>query len=212
MFDDSAVSAALARVQVVDLTAVSRGLHHENPEFWIRETLAQVEGNYRRLLALHILCPGEVLVVNKVLDDYWHAHILDTQKYADDCHQVFGFFLHHTPYFGMNGGEEAQRQHQGFAVTQQLWEEAFGFSMLDDTPLTVDRVLGSYDPARPDASLNRVYAFPQTCKCGQHCNKAIVPETRINPAINPRINPQINPQIRNPVQAPRNVPARPGGG
>jgi hypothetical protein len=28
-------------------------------------------------------------------------------KYAEDCQNVFGYFLHHFPYFGMRGEEDA---------------------------------------------------------------------------------------------------------
>src|SRR5690606_1461464 len=116
----------------------------------------------------------------------------------------------HYPYFGLNGDEERQQQRETFAVTQQLWEETFGIPMNAATRLTLDKVLGTYDPAPPAAERNRIYAFPQTCKCGQHCNRTIVPEPRINPQINPRINPQINPQIRNPVIPGNRQPIGPG--
>jgi hypothetical protein len=32
------------------------------------------------------------------LDDLWHEHILDTQKYKEDCESVFGKFIHHNPH------------------------------------------------------------------------------------------------------------------
>lgn len=204
-----AVTAALDKVRQIDLSPINQLLRYENPERWDDETLATTEANYRRLLALNLLFPGETLVVNKILDDYWHAHILDTRKYAADCELIFGFFLHHYPYFGMNGEDERQRQREGFSLTQQLWEESFGFPMIPQTKLTLDKMLGSYDPEPHSASQNRVYAFPQTCKCGQHCSRTIVPDERINPAINEQINPQQAPQIRNPI-----VPAKiigPGG-
>lgn len=193
------VNAALEKVGAIDLTPISRALQYENPALWDDATLADTEASYRRLLALHLLHPADVLVVNKALDDYWHAHILDTEKYAADCEAVFGRYLHHHPYFGMNGEAERQRQLEGFALTQQLWEESFGVPMVAPAPLTLDRALGSFDPQPRDAPRPGVYAFPQTCKCGQHCDKVVVPDQRINPQINPAVNPQTNPQIRNPV-------------
>lgn len=30
-------------------------------------------------------------------DLFWHLHVLDTKKYAQDCHMLFGRFLHHVP-------------------------------------------------------------------------------------------------------------------
>lgn len=201
------VAAALARVDQLDLSPINQVLQHEDPAFWTDEVLAETEASYRRLLALNALHPSETIVVNKILDDYWHQHILDTRKYAADCQQVFGYFLHHDPYFGLNGEEDRQRNREGFAATQQLWEETFGAPLVGETQLTLDKVLGSYDPEPREASRNRVYAFPQTCKCGQHCQKAIVPDTRINPLINPQIDPRSVPQIRAP-ERPQIAPER----
>jgi hypothetical protein len=164
------------------------------------EIIAETEDNYRRLLVLNLLYPSETIVVNKILDDYWHQHILDTQKYAEDCQQIFGYFLHHYPYFGINGEQDRQDNQEGFSVTQQLWEETFGFPMVAETELTLDKVLGFYDTEREGIDRHGVYAFPQTCKCGQHCNRTIVPDPRINPQIEPKVNPQIAPQIRPPVK------------
>jgi len=199
MSSDDRIAAALEKVSQIDLSPINKLLQYENPAFWTDETVAETEAAYRRLLALNLLYPSETIVVNKILDDYWHQHILDTHKYQHDCQQVFGYFLHHDPYFGINGEEDRQRNREGFAATQQLWEETFDAPMVSESKLTLDKVLGSYDPEPRDVGKNRVYAFPQSCKCGQHCSKTIIPETRINPAINPRINPQINPQIRPPM-------------
>ncbi|HRW16480.1 MAG: hypothetical protein KDJ78_00195 [Rhodobacteraceae bacterium] len=199
------IHEALIRVSQIDLSPVSRVLKYEKPEFWTDEVLAETEASYRNLLVLNLLYPDRDIVVNKILDDYWHQHILDTRKYAEDCEMVFGHFLHHDPYFGISGDEDLQANREAFGATQALWQEVFGTPMIPETSLTLDKVLGSYDQMPRDVGKNRVYAFPQTCKCGQHCNKTIVPETRINPQISPQINPQINPQIRTPFN-PQELP------
>jgi hypothetical protein len=199
MSTEHSVAAALEKVLTIDLLPINKVLHHENPSLWTEGRIAATEANYRRLLALNIVYPSEEHVVNKLVDDYWHQHILDTSKYAEDCQTLFGKFLHHDPYFGLNGPEDLQRNRDGFALTQQLWEEVFGVPMVDETTLTIDKVLGSYDPEPKDARRNRIYAYPQGCKNGQHCQRTLVEEPFINPAINPRINPQNNPQIRAPV-------------
>jgi hypothetical protein len=31
------------------------------------------------------------------VDEFWHTHILDTEKYAGDCGSYFGRFIHHHP-------------------------------------------------------------------------------------------------------------------
>jgi hypothetical protein len=71
----------------------------EDPQAWTAATTQQAESLYRRFLMLHMMFPSEEFVPTKVIDAYWHQHILDTRKYAADCDAVFGTFLHHDPYF-----------------------------------------------------------------------------------------------------------------
>lgn len=160
-----AVTAALQAVSQIDLSPINEKLQYDNPGLWSGETLAQTELDYRRFLALTLLYPSTTLVVNKILDDYWHQHILDTHKYAADCDKLFGFFLHHYPYFGMSDDEDAQRLLDAFTVTQQLWEEAFGVPVGRESVLTLDKVVGAYQTDSEEMTLDRVYAVPQNCKC-----------------------------------------------
>jgi hypothetical protein len=60
------------------------------------------------------------------IDDFWHGHILDTQRYTDDCVRIFGSIIHHNPYFGY-GNREAEKQLTiSFAKTQELHTYEFG--------------------------------------------------------------------------------------
>lgn len=200
---NEAITSAMEMVNRIDLSPINRKLQYEDPDRWTDQAIAEAEANYRRFLALNKLHPSESLVVNEILDNYWHQHILDTRKYAADCQKVFGFFLHHYPYFGINGEEDRQRNLEGFAYTQQIWEETFGESLTGHSTLTLDKILGTYQPEPNGRERERVHAFPKGCKSGQHCSKAILPDAQvinpINPAIFPRINPNINPKapIRN---------------
>jgi len=69
------------------------------------------------------------MVPSKEVDAFWHAHILDTMKYAEDCEEIFGYFLHHFPYLGLRGGEDAARQEQADQETQRLYQQEFGEPM-----------------------------------------------------------------------------------
>jgi len=60
------------------------------------------------------------------IDAFWHAHILDTRKYIDDCERVFGFYLHHFPYFGMRGADDAAALAKAGERTRELHEAEFG--------------------------------------------------------------------------------------
>lgn len=169
------VTAAIATVSQIDLTPINESLQYENPAQWTDECVARVEVLYRRFLALHLLYPSEIIVPNKLLDEYWHQHILDTQKYASDCETVFGFYLHHDPYFGNKGEEDRRQNLEAFAATQRMWEEAFGESLVGESKLTIDKVLGSGQSETKGLTRQRVYAFPQRCKNGQHCKSRVTP-------------------------------------
>lgn len=93
---------------------------------WERPKIDRVEIQYRRFLVLNLKYPDHNIVPTKEVDAFWHAHILDTEKYATDCHAIFGYFLHHFPYFGMRGKEDAQNLQEAFARTKELYLKEFG--------------------------------------------------------------------------------------
>lgn len=84
------------------------------------------ETEYRRFLALKVFYPGVSLVPSKLVDKIWHAHILDTRAYREDCEKVFGRFIDHYPYFGINGDHDAHVLQYHFHKTIKLYEKHFG--------------------------------------------------------------------------------------
>jgi hypothetical protein len=84
------------------------------------------EAEYRRFLALHLAHPYAPLVPSKAVDAFWHAHILDTQRYADDCIRLFGHILHHDPYVGIDGPDSRRELEDMFTSTRALYEARFG--------------------------------------------------------------------------------------
>lgn len=123
---------AWSKVEQIDLTPISRKLLLEKTAQWTAESVANAEKLYRRFLVLHAVFPFENLVPTKVLDEYWHQHILDTRKYAQDCEFLFGEFLHHDPYFGIAGEDDRLMNQKAFAWTQSLWESVFGEALIGD--------------------------------------------------------------------------------
>jgi hypothetical protein len=85
-----------------------------------------METEYRRFLCLMATHPDEVLAPSVDVDTFWHYHILDTMKYAADCEQAFGFFLHHYPYAGMHGEDDEQLRVDGGERMRTLYTAAFG--------------------------------------------------------------------------------------
>lgn len=52
---------------------------------------------YGCFLCLMSLYPDRPLVPTPILDQVWHVHILDTQRYRRDCLALFGQFIDHQP-------------------------------------------------------------------------------------------------------------------
>ena len=97
----------LDRLVKIDLRDIRRKLMEPLPEGqnWTEDKTILVEKWYRRFLSLYIKYPDKKIVPNLEIDTFWHQHILDTRAYAVDCESFYGTFLHHYPYFGMNGDE-----------------------------------------------------------------------------------------------------------
>lgn len=98
----------------------------EEGEGWTEEMCEETELEYKRFLILKRLYPEKEIVPNGPVDKFWHQHILDTAKYAEDCDALFGCFMHHFPYFGMNGKQDAQNLHDAFEETKDLYQKHFG--------------------------------------------------------------------------------------
>ncbi|MCP4872503.1 MAG: hypothetical protein GY898_27750 [Proteobacteria bacterium] len=85
-----------------------------------------VEREYRRFLTLLAEHPHSPLVPTKGIDRVWHAHILDTRAYADDCDRIFGHFVHHDPSLGVDDAEDIAKLQAMFELTAALYEARFG--------------------------------------------------------------------------------------
>lgn len=110
----------------LDLEPIKFKLMSKEGQGWSREQADHYETEYKRFLALLVKYPDDVIAPDTEVDKFWHAHILDTMKYARDCDRIFGTFLHHYPYFGMRGEEDAADLDAAFRRMQQLRREAFG--------------------------------------------------------------------------------------
>jgi len=115
-----------AAIMNLDLSMVSKKITEPAPEGkgWSDEMIAEAVHWYRRYLARIAKYGDEPLVPNLPIDTVWHYHILDTRAYAQDCEAVFGRFMHHYPYFGLNG--DADDRDDAFEVTNQLYRAEFG--------------------------------------------------------------------------------------
>jgi len=114
-------------IQGLDLGPIKfKLMDRQEGEGWTREFVERMELEYRRFLTLLAKYPLEPIAPGKDVDRFWHAHILDTQKYSDDCERVFGCYLHHFPYFGMRGAHDAAALAEAGERTRELYAAEFG--------------------------------------------------------------------------------------
>ena len=101
-------------------------MHKESGEGWSLEKANAMEFEYRRFLILMKQYPTEQTAPLFDVDTFWHYHILDTMKYAADCEQAFGYFLHHYPYVGMGDEDDQQFRLDSGDRMRELYEATFG--------------------------------------------------------------------------------------
>lgn len=123
------LAAIMVGIQAVDLEPIMvKLMDSDEGEGWSLEKTREIETWYRQFLCLNALYPDRAIVPTRDIDTFWHYHILDTKKYAEDCEVMFGYFLHHFPYFGMRGDQDRQNLHEASSQTWQLFREHFGES------------------------------------------------------------------------------------
>ena len=117
----------IAAIEGLDLTLIKfKACRKEDGYGWSASYADQMEVAYKRYLILHAKHPDLTLAPEQDVDRFWHMHILDTRKYAADCETTFGHFLHHFPYLGLRGEEDAKALQAAFVEMQRLSIEEFG--------------------------------------------------------------------------------------
>lgn len=116
----------VAKIHSLDLAPIKvKLMDQEEGHGWSREYADHIEIEYKRFLTLLVKYPEASIAPSKDVDKFWHGHILDSLKYAEDCNQVFGYFLHHFPYFGMRGDEDAANLAAAAATMNRLYRQEF---------------------------------------------------------------------------------------
>lgn len=109
------------KVRDLDLECIAFKAAYD--EGWSLETVDRAEFYYRCFLQAILDHPHFRLAPTKEIDRFWHHHILDTQKYMDDCESVLGYYLHHFPYSGMRSDTDEQEQRRRAAISVQFIED-----------------------------------------------------------------------------------------
>lgn len=110
-------------IAALDLSSVKEKLRSQKNWWWKwRNDIDRIETEYRQFLYLIAVNPGKTVVPwTQQLDDFWHAHILDTRKYEEDCKKVFGHTVHHNPHLEVG----STKQKKAFNETKDMYKTAF---------------------------------------------------------------------------------------
>ena len=124
----------VSQAKIDEAMALANGINYkkinaklENYYGWSKEDITATNTLYKEWLALQICYPDVDLSPNKKLDEYWHMHILDTLAYTQDCLLLFGQYLHHYPYFGLEG--DAGALEEAFELTNKIYVHHFGHAL-----------------------------------------------------------------------------------
>ena len=115
---------ALYKASQLDFTMLTFKLMEEKG--WTFEHCQEVQDLYRKFLALNACYPDRKVCPTGPVDEFWHAHILDTRAYMADCDLMFGQYLHHFPYFGLRGEADRAALEKAFKDSVRLFIINFG--------------------------------------------------------------------------------------
>jgi hypothetical protein len=115
-------------VEAIDFTMMKKKM--ESKEHgglgWSRRRLDYAERLYKNWLFLQRKHEGVSMPPSEDIDAFWHWHILDTRAYHRDTAAIFGYYVHHFPYFGMRGEGDFQDLLDAWERTQELYLAEFG--------------------------------------------------------------------------------------
>ncbi|MCY0854702.1 glycine-rich domain-containing protein [Cupriavidus sp. D39] len=113
-------------IDALDFSRIKAKLLHGKSAHWSPESLVDAEAGYRRFLKLAAKYPDTSVVPSEQVDAFWHAHIVDTRRYASDCEHIFGHVLHHDPYVGIDGPQDEARLRALAEASARLSAHEFG--------------------------------------------------------------------------------------
>lgn len=121
------LAQTLAAIERLDLAPILFKVTCEEDGYgWSTEHAQRIAQAYKRYLVLLAKHPEVTIAPTRDIDRFWHAHILDTRKYALDCERIFGGFLHHFPYLGLRGEADKQVQEDAAEAMRRLYAQEFG--------------------------------------------------------------------------------------
>lgn len=111
------------KITSLDFMRQKNKMQEKRSEGWSEGKLNIVEGQYKRMLFLWTKYNSLGLPPSNDIDVFWHYHILDTRKYHADCQKIFGYYLHHNPYYGID--DNKSKLLKAFENTLVLYKKEF---------------------------------------------------------------------------------------
>ena len=121
---DAKAAQAMEKINHIDFNLLKAKLGMQKG--WSDEFVDEIERRYRMFLALRMMYPESRLTPSLTIDEFWHAHILDTRAYFADCDRLFGQYVHHFPYSGLLGPFSFVMAEVTKKETVRLFMEHFG--------------------------------------------------------------------------------------
>jgi hypothetical protein len=156
------------KIGSLDLSDIKMKLMHKSGEGWSQVHADAVELEYRRFLYLAKKYPDQQTAPTVDVDTFWHSHILDTRKYARDCQEIFGYFLHHFPYLGIGARADEAAREQGAELMRKLYEQTFGQSYVRGS---------ATERAKPAAMMAAYCTYAGGLSAAQHAYCALTTES-----------------------------------
>src|SRR5690242_7194094 len=119
------VEQVVAAIQALDLEPVKgRLMDPVRGEGWTREYADSIEVSYKNFLTMLVKYPedAEDIALSEDTDEFCHTHTLQTIKYAEDCQEVFGNLLHHSPHLEEITSAYQEKKAASAEKTRQLYE------------------------------------------------------------------------------------------
>ena len=108
---------------------------------WSTERVEYGEALYKKRLFLVRKYEGESMPPTYDIDVVWHFHILDTVAYRRDTEMIFGYYLHHVPYFGMRGLQDERDWSKASANIHSRCHQEFGHEVYEFDPDYIEEPL-----------------------------------------------------------------------
>lgn len=121
------LNAAKRYIDSIDFSMIiDKMTKHES---WLKKDAEKTCQYYRNFLFLKKKYASQPIKIppSQDVDEFWHRHILDTEKYIHDCQAIFGHYLHHYPYFGIDAYSTWDDLTSAFDQVQKIHLAEFGY-------------------------------------------------------------------------------------